>query len=313
MAEQYGPAMPHTREDLSFDSAGVPIAAWLYRPADAGAGRVPCVVMAHGFSATRRDGLEAYAERFADAGFGVLLFDYRGFGDSGGEPRQVIDIRAQQDDYRAAIRAAARAPWVDPARIALFGSSFSGGHVVSVASGDVLIAAVIAQAPFADGLAQLRITPPRTAARATFDGLRDTIGAALGRRPVTLPAVGASGSYAVMTAPEAEPGFRAIVGQGSRWRNEVAARVMLHVGLWRPVKHAMRLACPLLVCVCEADATTPPGPAEQMAQNAPWGELVSYPIGHFDIYVGEAFERAVGDQLEFLHRVLAPREAAVAA
>ena len=71
--------MAHTREDLTFDSAGVPLAAWLYRPAETGDDALPCVVMAHGFSATRRDGLEPYAERFADAGLGVLLFDYRGF------------------------------------------------------------------------------------------------------------------------------------------------------------------------------------------------------------------------------------------
>ncbi len=305
--------MPDMREDLTFESAGVTLAAWLYHPSELEAGSAPCIVMAHGFSATRRDGLEPYAQRFAAAGFGVLLFDYRGFGDSGGEPRQVIDIRGQQDDYRAAIRAAARIPWVDPARIALFGSSFSGGHVVTVASGDAQIAAVIAQAPFADGLTQLRITPPLTSARATFDALRDTLGAALGRPPVTLPAAGPPGSYAVMTAPEAEPGFRAIVGEDSRWRNEVAARVMLRIGLWRPVKDAIRVACPLLVCVCDADETTPPEPAVQMAQNAPRGEIVRYPIGHFDIYVGDAFERAIEDQVAFLQRVLAPRESAVAA
>jgi fermentation-respiration switch protein FrsA (DUF1100 family) len=305
--------MPDMRENLTFDSAAVPIAAWLYRPADADGGRVPCVVMAHGFSCTRRDGLEPYARRFAAAGFGVLLFDYRGFGDSGGEPRQVIDIRGQQEDYRAAIRAATRVPWVDPARIVLFGSSFSGGHVVSVASGDGQIAAAIAQAPFADGVAQLRITPPATSAHASFDALRDTIGAALGLPPVTLPAVGAPGTYAVMTAPEAEPGFRGIVGEGSRRRNEVAARVMLRIGLWRPVKDATRVACPLLVCVCDADETTPPGPALQMAQNAPRGEVVRYPIGHFDIYLGEHFERAIEDQVAFLQRVLAPRESEVAA
>ena len=305
--------MPDIREDLTIDSAGTTIAAWLYRPPAADDRPVPCVVMAHGFSCTRRDGLEPYAERFADAGYGVLLFDYRGFGESDGEPRQVIDIKAQQEDYRAAIRAAARVPWVDASRLVLFGSSFSGGHVVTVASGDAQIAAVIAQAPFADGLAQLRITPPLTSARMTFDALRDTAAAALGRPPVTLPAAGAPGTYAVMTAPEAEPGFTAIVGDGSRWRNEVAARVMLRIGLWRPVKDAARVACPLLVCVCDGDATTPPEPAVQMAQNAPRGEIVRYPIGHFDIYVGEAFERAIEDQVAFLQRVLAPRESAVAA
>ena len=83
--------------------------------------------------------------------------------------------------------------------------------------------------------------------------------------------------------------------------------------LWRPVKDAKRVKCPLLVCVCDADETTPPTDAVQMAQNAPRGELVRYPIGHFDIYLGDNFERAVADQTAFLQRVLAPREAAVAA
>mgnify|MGYP001198262841 CR=1 FL=1 len=305
--------MAHTREDLHVDSAGTTLAAWLYRPQAADDGRVPCVVMAHGFSGTRRDGLEPYAERFADAGFGVLLFDYRGFGESGGEPRQVISIRGQQDDYRSAIRAAARVSWVDPSRIALFGSSFSGGHVVTVASGDGQIAAVIAQAPFADGLVQLRSAPPLTSARMTVDALRDVVNAALGRPPVTVAATAPPGGYAVMTAPEADPGFAAIIGDGSRHRNEVAARVMLTVGLWRPIRDALRVSCPVLVCVCDDDATTPPAPAAQMGRNAPRGEVVHYPIGHFDIYRGEAFERAVADQVEFLQRVLARREQAVAA
>jgi fermentation-respiration switch protein FrsA (DUF1100 family) len=305
--------MPHTREDLTVDCAGIPLAAWLYRPAEADGGAVPCIVMAHGFSGTRRDGLEPYAERFADAGYGVLLFDYRGFGESGGEPRQVISIRGQQEDYRAAIRAAARVPWVDPARIALFGSSFSGGHVVTVAAGDAQIAAVIAQAPFADGIAQLRNVPPLTSARMTVDAVRDVVSAALGHQPVTVDATGPPGGYAVMTAPEADPGFAAIVGEGSLRSNQVAARVMLTVGLWRPVKDALRVTCPVLVCVCDADQTTPPGPATQMGQNAPRGEVVHYPIGHFDIYRGDAFERAITDQVAFLQRVLAPRAQSVAA
>ena len=198
--------MTITPSDVQIRSGADELAAWAYRP---GGERLPCIVMAHGFSATRRDALPAYAERFAAAGFGVVLFDYRGFGDSGGEPRQVVDIRRQQHDYRAAIAWARRQEWIDPARIALFGSSFSGGHVIDVASHDPAIAAVIAQAPFADGLAQLRITPPVTALRMTIDGLRDLWAGSRGRPPVMIPPAGPPGSYAVMTAPEAEPGFDA--------------------------------------------------------------------------------------------------------
>ncbi len=306
--------MSHLREDVTVPSGGDELAAWVYRPTAAAAGeRVPCVVMAHGFSATRRDGLEPYAERFAEAGLGVVLFDYRGFGDSGGAVRQVVDVRGQQEDFANAVRFAARLPWVDPARIALFGSSFSGGHVVQVAARDHQIAAAIAQAPFADGLAQLRNVAPRTALRGTLDGLADLIGAAFGRPPRTLPAVAAPGGYAVMTAAEAEPGFRAIVGAQSRWRNAVAARIMLQVGSFRPVRSAPQVACPLLVCVCDLDATTPPGAAVRLAELAPRGALVRYPIGHFDIYTGMDFERAVGDQVAFLQRVLQPSGAPVGA
>ena len=141
------------RTDVVFSSDGVECAAWLYRPD--GEGPHPVVVMAHGFSATREQRLDAYADRFRTAGMGVLLFDYRHFGASAGEPRQLLDIGRQQADFRAAIAHARATDWIDPARVALFGSSFSGGHVLVVAARDPQIASVVAQCPFTDGLASL--------------------------------------------------------------------------------------------------------------------------------------------------------------
>jgi fermentation-respiration switch protein FrsA (DUF1100 family) len=170
------------RTDVTFTSGGVLCAAWLYRPTAADR-PLPCVVMAHGFSATREEGLADYAERFAAAGMAVLAFDYRHFGDSEGEPRQLLDIRKQHDDYRAAIAHARALDVVDADRIALFGSSFSGGHVVCVAATDERVAAVVAQCPHADGIATLRAVPPKNAARATLDGIADQIGALIGRPP----------------------------------------------------------------------------------------------------------------------------------
>src|SRR3712207_8681436 len=108
------------RLDVTFDSGGVGGAAWLYLPEEVPAHPHACVVMAHGFAGTRRDRIDAYAERFADAGLAALLFDYRSFGESGGEPRQVLDISAQHDDYRAAVAFAREQDEIDPARIALW-------------------------------------------------------------------------------------------------------------------------------------------------------------------------------------------------
>jgi alpha-beta hydrolase superfamily lysophospholipase len=94
--------------------------------------------------------LPSYAERFAVAGFAVLTFDYRCFGESEGQPRQLIDVKQQREDIRAATHFARRTEGIDPARIALWGTSLGGGHVIVVAADDPEIAAVIAQVPGID-------------------------------------------------------------------------------------------------------------------------------------------------------------------
>jgi pimeloyl-ACP methyl ester carboxylesterase len=193
---------------------------------------------------------------------------------------------------------------VDPDRIALWGSSFSGGHVVAVAAGDPRVGAVVSQVPFTTGVAALRAAGLRQNLRLTASGLRDLTGALLGRPPHYLPAVGAPGSLAAMTAPEAEPGFRAMTPADTNWKNRYAARVALRVGQYRPYAKLRRVRAPVLVLVGERDQTTPPGPAIRAAERAQNAELVRYPIGHFEIYVGEWFERAIAEETAFLTRHL---------
>jgi len=290
------------RQDVSFTSGAAQCAAWLYRPE--GDGPRPLVVMAHGFSATRDQRLDAYAERFRAAGLGALLFDYRHFGASGGEPRQWLDIGRQQADYRAAIAFARGLGWVDSERVALFGSSFSGGHVIAVAAGDPHLAAIVCQCPFTDGLASLPRLGARNIAHATLAGLRDELGARAGRRPYYIPAVGPPGTFAIMSTPDAQPGFAALTPPETLWENRVAARIGLRVALYRPGRAAARVRCPALFCVCEQDVITPPGPTLRHAARAPRGEVKRYPVGHFEIYVGDTWARAVADQTEFLVRSL---------
>ena len=293
--------MGRERVDVRIPSHGEELAAYLYRPSD-GDDPVPCVVMAHGFSATRDDGLPDYAEAFADAGFAVLLFDYRHFGASTGLPRQLLDIGRQQDDYRAAVQWARHAEGIDPDRIALWGSSFSGGHVLTVAVADPRIAAVIAQAPYTDSIPVIRRMSVRNLVPAAVAALRDAAGAVLGREPVLMPAAGPPGSFAALTEPDALTGFQAIIGPESLWRNEVAARLMLTLPFFRPVRLAARLTMPVLLCVCDADTTTPPSSTITVGRRAPRAELRHYPYGHFAIYTDPQVKI---DQVDFLRRVLA--------
>lgn len=297
------------REDLSFDSTGSSCAAWLYRPD--GEGPHPCVVMAHGFGGTREARLGAFAERFRDAGIAAFVFDYRHFGDSEGEPRQLLSITGQLDDWRAAIKVVRSLDGIDGGRIALWGSSFSGGHVVRVAAEDPAIAAVVSQAPYTTGIAALAAAPPKEALRMTVGGALDGIAALRGGEPHRIPIVAPPGRGAAMSQPGAYEGYRALFEDPSLFRNEVCARVLLALPGYNPARHAGDVHCPLLVCVLGGDSVTPPAPALKMAARAPRGESIDYGDrwDHFDIYRGELFERAVADQSEFLARNLRLAEA----
>jgi pimeloyl-ACP methyl ester carboxylesterase len=288
------------RTDVTFDSGGARCAAWLYAPPGASA----CVVLAHGWTGVREQRLDAYAERFSDAGLAALVFDYRHFGASEGEPRSLLDIQRQLADWRAAVAYARTRPGVGWERIALWGSSFSGGHVIETAAADGRIAAVIAQVPFVDGLANLARLGKAHALKLTAEGVRDQLGALLGRAPHMLASVGPPGSTAVMNSPDAEPGFLALNPDGLAWPNEAAARVALRVGAYRPIRKAARVRCPILFAVADDDVVTPPDLAVKAAALAPQAEVLHYPGGHFDPYVGELFERVVADQTEFLLRHL---------
>lgn len=300
-------AAPVVRRDVEFKSGGVTCRAWAYAPDAAVARAAPCIVMAHGLGGTRDCALEPYAKAFADAGFLVLLFDYRYLGASDGAPRQLIDIRKQLEDWAAAIASARAMPGVDPDRIGLWGSSFSGGHVLLAAARDERIAAVSAQCPMLDGAASARMLAKDAGwgalMRLGCAGLLDKARALLGLSPYYVPLVGAPGEIAAMASHDALMGLSAIVPPG--WRNEVAARLFLVLPCYRPMRAAKSVKCPALFIACEKDSVTSTEAA--VATAAAMGgkaRLVELPIGHFDVYLGEWFERSSGEQIAFFKAVL---------
>jgi fermentation-respiration switch protein FrsA (DUF1100 family) len=260
--------------------------------------------MAHGFGAIREAGLAPIAKRFAASGFVVLVFDYRHFGASTGEPREVLSIRGQLEDCRSALGFVRALPEVDPGRIALWGSSFGGGHALTIAARDHELAACVAQIPFVDGLVSLRLTDPLLSLRLTLAALLDLGRALFGREPYTVPVVGPPGSISALNTPDAEAGYLALFAPDVRWPNRVAARIFLSLPFYRPTWSARRIRCPLLVCVADDDAIAPADAAVAAAARAPRHEVRHYPGGHFDIYYGKTFERVMKDQVKFLRRHL---------
>jgi uncharacterized protein len=297
------------REEVFFDSDGVPCAADLYLPAT-GVRPLACVVMGHGGSATKRLGLPRYAEKFVASGLAVLAFDYRHFGRSGGEPRQVLDVSGQLDDFRAAVRYARSRDDIDPTRVALWGTSLSGGHVLAVAADDPGIAAVVSQVPMIDGRHRGRTLRQRLNWEVTSRTLqfaaaavRDRLGATLGRDPYLVPVVAEPGRVAVFTEPEAKVAFGALGGESVGWRNALAPRMLFALPRYRPGT-AERLHMPVLMCLGDNDLQASPRFAAHIASLMPNVEIHRYPVGHFDVYMGQLFEEISSAEAEFLSRHL---------
>lgn len=304
-AEEIATVDAMARTDISIPTTDGDLAAWFYEPAHDVGRPVPCVVLAHGFTGVRDMLLDRPAERFAAAGYAAIVFDYRHFGDSDGQPRQLLDLGKQYEDWDAAIGFARRADGVDPKRIVLWGTSFSGGHVIDAAARDGKIAAAVIQAPFADGLDQVLRTKKTLLPRLVWDAWRDQIREWRHREPFYVPVACPPGGYAVLAVPHVWNAIPVVVPDGSSWRNKVAARLLLRLGLHRPVTHAKKVTCPLLVQVLPDETVLGTTPARRVAERAPHGELRAYDgLDHFDIYQGEAFERLNADQLEFLSRTV---------
>ena len=299
--------VPVEREKVRFVSGNAECAAWHYPGTNGG-----CIIMTGGFAVTKEPGTDLFAKRFSDAGFAVLAFDYRHLGESGGQPRQVQRVGEQLTDWQAAIAYARTLPGVDPARLAVWGFSLSGGHVFRVAARHPELAAAIAQTPNADGPAAARNAArhqrPLALLRFTGRGIVDAVGGLAGRPPRLLPLVGEPGTVALLTTPDALDGSRAL-NPGDRypdWRQEVAARSALRLGFYRPGREASRVRCPLLVLVCDQDQSALAGPAVRAANRAPRGELIRMPGGHYEPFLG-GHEQAVEGQLSFLRRHLLDR------
>lgn len=234
------------REDLDFRSAADRCAAWHYRAAN-GSDR-PCIVMAHGFGANRHYGLAAYAQRFHARGYGVLVFDYRHFGDSGGMPRGLLDVRRQLQDWSCAIAAARSLGY---RRIVLWGTSLAGGHVLYTAARTTGIAAVIAQVPHVSGPATALALPLGALLRLSIASLSDGVLGRCGRRRY-IPAVGPVGTLAAMATPGAYDALLELLPtdpagkDGMSWRayfdrhNRVTAAALLGDDFERTVRDQLR-------------------------------------------------------------------------
>lgn len=283
--------MSGERVEVSFASGETQCAGWHYSPV--GEGRGTWVVMAHGFSLTRHDGLAPFAEAFAAAGADVLVFDHRFLGDSGGEPRQRVRLGEQREDWRNAVDAVRQR---GATRVVLWGFSMSGGHVVQTALADPTIDGVVALAPFLDGPRRALSGRPATTARILLLALRAMAGS-----KVTIPVTAPVGQLGAMALEGEAEGFAAVVSTDSPWRNEVSPALFASIMSHRPYMQTAALACPAWFGRGERDISVHGASIEQAAASAPTAALVRYPQhDHWTPFQDGAQELIAADQVSFL-------------
>jgi fermentation-respiration switch protein FrsA (DUF1100 family) len=298
---------------VSFDSNGSAISGVLYLP-ERNTTPHPCVVMAHGFSGTMEWIVPDFAERFADGGFAALIFDYRYLGSSQGEPRQLIDSRRQLDDLRRAVEFARTMQGIDVNRIALWGTSLGGSHVVNLAADDPGIAAVVANVPGLDlfrgtrgrfkpfGFRPTRTRVAAATVRLLGAAVLDAARGAAGLSPHYIAVYGPLGR-AVFSDPDLAERFREVEENAPTWRNQVTPRFLFTAPRYRDGTME-RIAVSLMVTVARDDAVISSEFVKKKAARAPQHEIREYPVGHFDMYHGAVRDRVAGDELSFLQRHL---------
>jgi fermentation-respiration switch protein FrsA (DUF1100 family) len=283
------------RQDVEFDAEGVALRGWLYVP-DGAPGPVPAIVMAHGFSAVKEMYLDRFAETFAEAGFAALVFDNRNFGASDGEPRQEIDPWAQVRDYRHAITYARTRTEIDRDRIGIWGSSYSGGHVLVVGAIDPRVRCVVAQVPLISGHRNARRLVRAdflTSVQEAFDADREA--RFRGEAPAMIPVVDADPTApSALPTPDSWDWFsKTAESRAPSWRNEVTLRSVEMFWEYEPGAWIQWVSpAPLLMVVAEGDHLTVSDLAIEAFEHAREPKrLAILDGGHFDAYVA-AFDAA---------------------
>ncbi len=299
--------VPACRQDVTFKVDGLTLSGWLYLPKDT-AKPVPCIVLNSGFCGTKDILLEKYALRFVEAGCTALTFDYRYFGHSQGEPRQIYSISKQLEDNRAAIKFVRTKNEIDAEKIFIWGTSSSGNYGIMIAAEDKRIAGVIGQTPALDHQAEGKMILKREGMgwflKLILHAQKDKFRSRFSLSSHTFPAVGKPSTTAMLIAPGFFEGYQKIAKGSKTFKNEVCARIMLAFDEPNLFKSAEEVSCPVLFHLCEGDKLTLPDSYKKIEKIL--GEkvkFIKYPIGHFDIYFGEYFEKSIVEQISFITNI----------
>lgn len=300
-------------EDVEFDSHGTVCRGWLYLPESKGPH--PVVVLSHGYGFQHAAHYWRTAQSLADLGIAVLDYDPRCLGASDGVPRHLVDMKRQVEDLRSAVAYVRTRPEVDAGRVVLYGSSAGGGVAIDVAAQDPGIAAALLMVPHVDGLTNLPGLSVSARMKLASLALRDRLGRARGREPMTMRIVGAAGEAGALIdrdgailalREEMMPGGtwsvadETYTGPGIVFENLCTPWEVLAFVTYRPGRRLTDITCPIMAVLATNDTVTPTGP-QRRALRAAGAQITEVPGGHFAPFLAsQQFDRALGYIAGFL-------------
>lgn len=275
------------REDIGFNSKGLSCRGWLYIPDGLTEGqRAPAIVMAHGLAGVKEMNLASFAERFATAGFVTLAFDYRCWGESEGEPRSQIFPLEMVEDYRNGITWLSNQPQVDPRRIGVWGTSYSGGLVLYVGTFDKRVKAVVAQVPSTLNPESRRALDPERWDRVGKLLIEDRMERYKTGAVKYMKVVSPGDEPCLLPGQEAYEEYMAFKKTAPTWRNEVTLESIERMREFDPVS-LIHLMAPtaLLLIPGEKDSLIPMEAVRATYERAQEPKAISVlPMTHFEAY-----------------------------
>ena len=297
------------RKDITFISKGLKCSGWLYIPDDLMMGRrAPAIVMAHGLTCVKEHSLPRVAEHFVSAGFVTLVFDYRYFGESEGEPRSQVFPMEMVEDYRNAITWVSHQPKVDPQRIGIWGTSYSGGLVLWVGTFDKRVKAVVAQNPSALNPESRRALNPGNWDKMNDILIRDRQERYQGGVIKYIKVVSSEGEPCLLPGKAAYDGFMNVKAAAPNWRNQATLESVEKIREFDPVSliHLMPPAA-LLLIPAEKDAIIPLEEVKRTYEKAREPKALSMlPITHFDIYEEPWLSMAAVEAVNWYKKYIPP-------
>jgi dipeptidyl aminopeptidase/acylaminoacyl peptidase len=279
---------------VNFYSEGVKLAGDLLLPADVKPGdRRAGIVLCHGYTGVRNIYLPDNARVLAEAGYVVMSFDYKGWGDSEG-PKSRLAPYSRVADVQAALTFLGVQPEVDAARLGIYGTSYGGATVVFVAAVDPRVKCVVSVVGVGNGTRWMRsVRRP--------DEYHDLLTrAATDRNKRVLTGVSDLADRNEILLPDRQS---AELGAAAR-RDNPAAVTELPLEFvddtlgFNPEWIVDRIAPrPVLFITTDDDRLVPPQESEAMFARAgePKKLVVLKGFGHYEVYGGEAFRQVMDE------------------